>query len=61
MSSMESIYDASNGDEKVGVGKVPEVVFNDDGRGIRINRGDCSIENGFKVGRHIVVVQFRGA
>ena len=42
-------------------GKVPEVVFNDDGRGIRINRSDGSIEDGFKVGRHMVVVSFREA
>ena len=61
MSPMKSIYDAANGNEKVGVGKVPEVVFNNDGRGIRINRGDGSIEDGFKVGRHMVVVSFREA
>ena len=59
MSLMKSVYNAANGDEKVGIGKIPEMVFNNDRRGVWIDRGDSSIEDGFKIGRHRVMVQFR--
>ena len=59
MLPMEPVYSAANGDEEVGIGKIPEMVFNDDRRGVWIDRGDSSIEDGFKIGRHKVMVQFR--
>ena len=59
MSLMEPVYNATNGNEEVGIVKVPEMVFDDDRRGIWIDGGDSGVEDGFKIGRHRVMVQFR--
>ena len=59
MSMIKSVDDATNGDKEVQVRKIPEVMFCDDGRGIRVNRSNSGVENGLEVGRHDVVVQFR--
>ena len=59
MSAMKSIDEATDNDEEVHIVKVPKVMFDDDGRGIRINRRHGSIENSFKKGRHKMMVQVR--
>ena len=59
MLAMKSIDEITDNDEEVRIVKVPKVMFDDDGRGIRINRHYSSIENGFEKGRHKMIVQVR--
>jgi hypothetical protein len=52
--SMKSVNDSSDHDEEVGVVVIPHVVFNDGGRGIRVNGRQGGVHNDLEVvrGRH---------
>jgi hypothetical protein len=59
VSTVKPVDAATNGDEEVGVWEIPKVMLDDDGRGIWVNRSYGSVENGFKKGRHGMVVQVK--
>ena len=59
MSTMKPVDNATNGDKEVQIMKIPEMMFNNDRREIRVNRSNGGVENGFEIGRHGMVVQLR--
>jgi hypothetical protein len=59
VSVMEPINDATNGDEEIHVLEVPEMMFDNYGRRIQVYGSNGSVKDGFKIGRHVVVVQVR--
>ena len=61
MSTMKSVNDAANSDKEIRVWEEPEMMFDNYGRRIWVDGSNSGVEDGFKVGRHGVVVQVRGA
>ena len=52
MSTVTSVDTATNSDEKVSVQEIPEVMLDNDGRGVQVDRDDGGVENSLKISGH---------